>query len=166
MTTTQEKPKTSVKPPKGLGMAAAVKPHAWICKRLYDKLSDLTMKKTNKLCRENLDREAPVYRWGLDGEIIPDIAYFTIITKDEKSEPIYTDAIFEIEVVCNHGKKHSLDNIKEVLKNVKSMKEAFLYNYQTKKWMRYTPSDAPQFKGEESDYSNIFEVHLNSLLTK
>ncbi len=151
-------------PQKGLG-GAPREPHSWVCKRLYDKLSAITLEKTNSLKLDNLDREAPVYRWGIGGEIKPDIAYFTSIKKSSDRNVSYTKAIFEIEVVDNHGKNHSIENIHKVFKTVKSMREAFLYNYQTKKWTRYFPTDGIEPGKEATDYSSVFNVHLGTLLS-
>ena len=165
MTLTKIK-KTTGKTPKGLGMPTAKMIHSFFCKIFYDRLSDITMKETNKLSRMNLDREAPVYRWGMKGEVKPDVAYFTSIERIEDSiDAAYKDPLFEIEVVDNHGKKGSYNNIKKVFKEVTSMKEAFLYNYETKEWTRYTPSKDTEPKSAETDYSSIFKVHLNTLLT-
>ena len=163
MTLTKIK-KTTGKSPKGLGMPTAKMIHSFFCKTIYDELSDITMKETNKLRRMNLDREAPVYLWGKRGEIKPDVAYFTSIERINQIEASYSKPIFEIEVVDNHGKRGSYDNIKEVLKNVVSMKEAFLYNYETKKWTRYTPSEGPEPDSKETDYSSVFRIHLDTLL--
>ena len=163
MTLTKIK-KTTGKTPKGLGMPTAKMIHSFFCKIFYDRLSDITMKETNKLSRMNLDREAPVYLWGKKGEIKPDVAYFTSIERINQIEASYSKPIFEIEVVDNHGKRGSYDNIKEVLKNVVSMKEAFLYNYETNKWTRYTPSEGPEPDSKETDYSSVFRIHLDTLL--
>ncbi len=150
--------------PNGLGMSTPAEPHSWVCKRLYDGLSIITREK-NKLEISNLDREAPVYRWEKVGEIKPDIAYFSSVEKASLMDVSYTKPIFEIEVVNNHGKKPSFENIKIVLQNVESMQEAFLYNYQTQKWTRYTPSGELEPNKEESDYSSVFKVHLDALLS-
>ena len=158
--------KTTGKSPKGLGMPTAKMIHSFFCKTIYDGLSDITMKETNKLSRTNLDREAPVYLWGKKGEVKPDVAYFTSIERiKDTTDAFYSYPLFEVEVVDNHGQRGSYNNIKEVLKNVYSMKEAFLYNYETKKWTRYTPSEDTEPQRAETDYSRIFKVHLNTLLT-
>ncbi len=160
---TKKKNPKKGKIPKGLGMASPRKIHSLACKILYDGLSDHTRKRTNKLSRRNLDREAPVYGWGRKGEIKPDVAYFTSITRVSDIEASYEAPIFEIEVVRRHGEKKSLNNIKDVLEKVTSIQEAFLFNYETKEWTRYTPEN---HKGEETDYSSIFEIHLNTLIEK
>ena len=160
---TKKKNPKKGKIPKGLGMASPKEFHSLACKILYDGLSDHTRKRTNKLSRRNLDREAPVYGWGRKGEIKPDVAYFTSITMVSDIEASYEAPIFEIEVVRRHGEKKSLNNIKDVLEKVTSIQEAFLYNYETKEWTRYTPEN---HKGEETDYSSIFEIHLNTLIEK
>ncbi len=89
------------------------------------------------------------------------MAYFTSITRVSDIKAHYEDPIFEIEVVDKHGKKHSLDNIDIILNKVASIQEAFLYNYETKGWTRYTPGNR---KGEKTDYSSTFEIHLNTLI--
>ncbi len=164
MITTMGKGKdTKDKIPMGLGMASPAMIHSLACKVLYDGLSDHTRKRTNKLSRKNLDREAPVYNWGSKGEIKPDVAYFSSIRRVSDINAIYRAPIFEIEVVRKHGKKSSLKNIIEVLKKVESIQEAFLYNYETKDWTRYTKED---LKGEKTDYSSTFEIHLNTLIER
>ena len=153
--------KATGKSPKGLGMPTAKMIHSFFCKTIYDGLSDITMKETNKLSRMNLDREAPVYLWGKRGEIKPDVAYFTSIERINQIEASYSKPIFEIEVVNKHGKKGSVENIHKVLNNVESMQEAFLYNYETKRWTRYTRTSAP----EATDFSSVFKIHLVTLLS-
>ena len=121
--TTQKK--VSGKTPKGLGMPTAKMIHSFFCKTIYDGLSDITMKETNKLSRMNLDREAPVYLWGKKGEVKPDVAYFTSIERiKDTTDAFYSYPLFEVEVVDNHGQRGSYNNIKEVLKNVDSLKSA------------------------------------------
>ncbi len=154
---------TKGKTPKGLGMPSPGMIHSIACKILYDGLSDHTRKRTNKLSRRNLDREAPVYKWGEKGEIKPDVSYFSSIRRISDINASYKSPIFEIEVVKKHGKNKSLNNIKKVLKEVTSIQEAFLYNYETKEWTRYTPGKQ---EGEETDYSSTFEIHLNTLIEK
>ena len=61
---TKKKNPKKGKIPKELGMASPKEFHSLACKILYDGLSDHTRKRTNKLSRRNLDREAPVYGWG------------------------------------------------------------------------------------------------------
>lgn len=63
----------------------------------------------------------------------------------------------------NSGVKHSTEGIDKLFSRSKTLKEAFLYNYEKQIWTRYTRQDDGEIKSEESDFSLLLNLHLNDL---
>lgn len=151
----------------GLGMPAPRMNHSMACKTIYDELFS-RLAKSEKLDCRHLDREAPVFNWGEVGEIQPDIVYFDIMKfgsgKNRFANVEYRDPLVFIEVIDKAHRTRPIKNITTAIEHKETIREAFLYNYETDHWTRFCRDIVGNVKEEpNNDYSEVFEMNLSDL---
>jgi Uma2 family endonuclease len=89
------------------------------------------------------------------GSLIPDI----VIKKDEKT---WSQPEIIIEVSRNRGYKADIRKVKKAVKNIRSLKEGFVFNYETGEGCRITKPDLDEEDGES--YSEVLDFDLKECL--
>lgn len=147
---------------KGLGMAQPQAVHQNICRQLIEGLT----KKLKAKFKRNVSYETAIDKFVNKDEIAPDVVFFKDTYYPKGSKKLKSEnPIFLIEVVNREGVGPSSENIERAFKRCPSLKEAFLYNYETDRWMRYRrPSAMENFNSKETDYSQVFKMYLGALL--
>ena len=143
---------------RGLGMGACPQKHQMcvgvICNRLIDKLS--AKYRINFL----IDSTVTEVEWK-EGErkVRPDISFYAEVnvTKDKVK---HSNLLFVIEIVRCGDEGYSTDRIKELLHKSKTLREAFLYNYETNEWFRFSKEAED---GVVDDYSAVFGFALRPI---
>ena len=148
--------------PKGLGMAQPPAVHQNICRQLIE---GLTKKLKTKFSR-NVSYETAIDKFVNKDEIAPDVVFFKDTYYPKGSKKLKSEnPIFLIEVVKSDGVGPSSENIERAFRRCPSLREAFLYNYETDCWMRYSRASTMEiFDTKETDYSQVFKMYLGSLL--
>lgn len=146
----------------GLGMAQPPAVHQNICRQLIEGLT----KKLKANFKRNVSYETAIDGFVNKEEIAPDVVFFKDTYYPKGSKKLKSEnPIFLIEVVKSDGVEYSTGNIERVFKRCPSLKEAFLYNYETERWFRYRRNGSTvESEPKETDYSQIFKMYLGSLL--
>lgn len=147
-------------PKKGLGTPLSCDQHQDIVDFLYGNLKLKLKKNALPFLRQNRTADSIKGKC----EIVPDICLFSKMDFDkDRNCWRYDDIVMCIEVVRNHSVDHSVESIEKIFSLCTSLKEAFLYNYESRIWIRYTRQDDGKATPEESDFSEIFNMHLDKL---
>ncbi len=143
---------------RGLGMGACPHRHQMCVGIIYSRLID----KLQAKYRVNflIDSTVTEVKWQ-EGEkrVRPDISFYANV-KAIKDEVEHSDLLFVIEIVRCGGESYSIDRIEELFEKSKTLREAFLYNYEKNEWVRYSKEVK---KGVVDDYSTVFEFRLGSI---
>ncbi len=147
---------------KGLGMAQPPAIHQNICRQLIEGLT----RRVKPKFKRNVSYETAIDKFVNKDEIAPDVVFFKDTYYPKESKKLKSEnPIFLIEIVKSDGVGPSSENIERAFKRCPSLKEAFLYNYETEHWMRYRRSSTMgDFDSKETDYSQVFKMYLGSLL--
>ena len=114
----------------GLGMAQSPAVHQNICRQLIEGLT----KKLKANFKRNVSYETAIDGFVNKEEIAPDVVFFKDTYYPKGSKKLKSEnPIFLIEVVKSDGVEYSTGNIERVFKRCPSLKEAFLYNYETER---------------------------------
>ncbi len=144
---------------KGLGMGVAPHQHQ-LCANL---IMFGLMKRVPKHLRLNFLPDSTVKEDLKEGEkrIRPDISYYkgACYTKGDCN---HSDLLFVVEVVGVNGVGYSTRRIKELFQREKTMQEAFLYNYEEKRWTRFLRENGKVDDKEEA-YSVTFGFSMSSI---
>ncbi len=143
---------------RGLGMGACPHKHQMcvgvIHNRLVDKLS--AKYRINFL----IDSTVTEVEWQ-EGErrVRPDISFYAKVnvTKDEVE---HSNLLFVVEIVRCGGENYSTERIKELLNKSKTLREAFIYNYEKNEWIRFSKEAKD---GVIDDYSVVFGFALGPI---
>ncbi len=145
---------------RGLGMPLPCDNHQDVIYFLFKNLEKKVPKRVRPFLRQNRTADDVKGK----NEIVPDISLFSKMSFDkEKNCWQYSDIVLNIEVVRNSGVKYSTEGIDKLFKRCKTLKEAFLYNYEKQDWIRYTRQNDGEIKSEESDFSLLLHLHFNDL---
>ncbi len=145
---------------KGLGMPLPYDSHQDVIDFLYGNLRLKLKKKERPFLKQNRTADGIKGK----GEVVPDISLFSKMIFDEKKKCWrYCDIIFNVEVVRNHGSEHSIESIDKIFHRCSTLREAFLYNYESQIWIRYYRQENGEIKSEKSDFSEVFKLHLDKL---
>lgn len=144
---------------KGLGMPLPYDNHQDVVDFLYGNLRLKLKKSARPFLKQNRTADSVKGK----GEVVPDISLFSKMDFDkERGCWQYSDIVMSIEVVRNYGVDHSVESIEKLFKRCDTLREAFLYNYESKTWTRYSrQEDGNMALPEESDFSEIFNLHLD-----
>lgn len=105
--------------------------HQNICRQLIEGLT----KKLKAKFKRNVSYETAIDKFVNKDEFAPDVVFFKDTYYPKGSKKLKSEnPIFLIEVVNREGVGPSSENIERAFKRCPSLKEAFLYNYETNRW--------------------------------
>ncbi|MFD2571009.1 hypothetical protein ACFSUS_10220 [Spirosoma soli] len=85
---------------------------------------------------------------------VPDLS---LVDNDTDQTPII------IEVCKTNGQKGDLQKVIQLIdEDIYGIREGFIYNYKTQKWLRYRFGDGS--KATESSFSEVLQIDLNTFL--
>ncbi len=144
---------------KGLGMGVAPHLHQ-LCANL---IMYGLMNRVPKHLRLNFLPDSTVKEDLKEGEkrIRPDISYYTKASY-RKGDCNHSNLLFVVEVVNVNGVGYSTRRIKELFHREPSLQEAFLYNYEEKKWTRFLRENG-KVDDKEDPYSFTFGFCMSSI---
>ena len=137
--------------------------HAYYSRIIYDKLKT-EISEDNDFNTDLLFRDVAVYS-DSKGTLSPNIAYFKSVEKPKEGNyPTFKYALWVIEIVSEEGLEIAQQKMDNILKKVVTIEEAFLYDPNTKKWMRYTRKKNNRFIIEEKSYSRFFKKYMGAFV--
>ncbi len=145
---------------RGLGMPLPCDNHQDVIDFLYGNLWNRLDKKTRPFLKQNRTADEVKGK----NEVVPDISLFSRMNYDEEKNCWqYTGLILNIEVVRDGGAAYSEKSIEKLFRRCDTLKEAFLYNYESHIWSRYTRQGDGEIIVDVSDFSRLLRLHLNNL---
>ena len=137
--------------------------HAYYSKIIYDKLK-IEISENKNFNVDLLYTDVAVYS-DSKGTLSPNIAYFKSVEKPKEGNyHTFKYALWVIEIVSEEGLEIAQQKMDNILKKVVTIEEAFLYDPNTKKWMRYTRKKNNRFIIEEKSYSRFFKKYMGAFV--
>lgn len=143
----------------GLGMAGVTHMHSELEAELFEQLN-------KRFCGTKFFARTNVkFHDAGDNGRIPDVAVFSKKTKNKKDGVKYQNPVLTIEITHNkRNDEDSAQSIMEVFEAYPSMTESYIFNYHSKKWIRFERLDDGRIDQKETSKSKLFGFFMNTLV--